>query len=217
MIDPVLQHTNAIDVQTLNDSETSSADVSSNCKTPTQDELAAVVRVGAAGSDGSGTVVAPNRVLTAYHVVESAIDNWVYINNDWAKGHLIGLSIENDMALLAVDTGNIKPIKIRRTYVGDSDVGYVSGFPGGLDKVAKPASKFIYVQEFLIAKAEIDHGISGGGLLTCDAGEHVYSGVVIGWPALRRDGDLYFYENQAAIMPIPTAVKPFLRDHSIEL
>jgi serine protease Do len=71
---------------------------------------AAVVGIGRGWRFGSGTVIAPNRVLTAAHHVRSEGVTVTFAEDRNATAELVEVDRDLDLALLEVDTGEVEPL-----------------------------------------------------------------------------------------------------------
>ena len=69
----------------------------------------AVAGIGRGWGRGSGVVVAPGQVLTVAHVLRGD-EVAVSLGGDVAEGRVLGVDSDLNVALLAVDTGEIEPV-----------------------------------------------------------------------------------------------------------
>jgi S1-C subfamily serine protease len=77
---------------------------------------AAVVRIRSTnrcgqGIEGSGFVYAPDRVMTNAHVVAGVSDPAVDVNGSTVPGHVVYYDPQTDVAVLAVPTGGVRPLR----------------------------------------------------------------------------------------------------------
>ena len=70
----------------------------------------AVAGIGRGWGRGSGVVVAPGQVLTVAHVLRGD-EVAVSLGGDVAEGRVLGVDSDLNVALLAVDTGEIEPVQ----------------------------------------------------------------------------------------------------------
>ena len=83
------------------------------CSRPNAEVLKSIVRVASVdGADASGVVIAPNRVLTAAHVVDDHYRALVYINSEYRDALVVATDPSTDLALLAVTTDHLQPIRV---------------------------------------------------------------------------------------------------------
>ena len=140
------------------------------------DRAAAAVVPITSGTDliGSGVVVAPDRVLTAAHVVDDAAgtDTRVLLGADSVAYDVIGIDRTRDLALLAVSLPKIQPIvwgDSRSVLRGDEVI--VLGYPIGLESVSltrgvvSSPSQVVGGSTFIQTDAAINPGNSGGALV----------------------------------------------------
>src|SRR5215207_1186013 len=69
----------------------------------------AVVGIGRGWGRGSGVVVAPGQVLTVAHVLRGD-EVAVTLAGEVVEGRVLGADADRNVALLAVDTGEIEPV-----------------------------------------------------------------------------------------------------------
>src|SRR5450759_3157554 len=136
---------------------------------------AAVVPI-TSGTDliGSGVVVAPDRVLTAAHVVDDAAgtDTRVMLGAASVSYDVIAIDRTRDLALLAATLPSIQPIvwgDSRAVLIGDEVIAL--GFPVGLESGSVARGVVSWVNEvvggatFILTDAAINPGGSGGALV----------------------------------------------------
>jgi len=101
---------------------------SDECAYPDEPTLAAIVQVATDhGSYASGVVFDNNRVLTAAHALQGGGRFFVRVSNGFRVADLVSVDHANDLAVLAVDTARIQPLRISlysRPLVGS---GYATG------------------------------------------------------------------------------------------
>ncbi|MBO9713215.1 serine protease [Sphingomonas sp.] len=141
---------------------------------------------------GSGFAVAPNRVVTNFHVIELATrypDNVLIgvVPSEGDKpyqGKLIAVDRDHDLALVEFSGGRLPPLTLFSGPVQEGDSLIALGYPGNVDRaVAKSGADYITPQSpvrsqgnlsglrtldgtsVLLHTASIAHGNSGGPLL----------------------------------------------------
>lgn len=161
----------------------------SSCSGPGAEALAAVLPIATDhGSHASGVVFERGRVLTAAHAVQGASRFFVRTGEDFRRADLISVDHEADLAVLAIDTGNIQPLPLAGTELASSEPVWAVGFPRarGLET---SSGVFQRVADGAVhTSATIDSGQSGGGLLSCYEGEYAIAGMLRGYGAY-RSGD----------------------------
>lgn len=128
---------------------------------------------------GSGFVVAEDRIVTNAHVVAGVTEPIVEAPGEAAvEGHVVAFDPENDLALIAVSGLETPPLAIADAPAG-TDVA-VAGYPFGGPLELRPARVMsvgpITIQEsgrtatrdIVTLAADVDHGNSGGPVLTGD-------------------------------------------------
>ncbi len=161
------------------------------CNTPDTVVTQSIVRVATGdGGDASGVVVAPDRVLTAAHVVFESDLALVRIDNDYRRATLLALDQSADLALLAVHTGNLKPLPLAQTTLYDYEQVWAIGYPLALDQVTTHGFLRNRSQGRLFTSAPIQAGASGGGLMRCENGHFELAGLIRGYGAYRVGDEL---------------------------
>jgi serine protease Do len=156
----------------------------------------AVVGLGRGWHSGSGVVTAPGRVLTAAHTVRRDEATVVFGDGERKNARVAGVDEALDLALLAVDTGDIDPVEFPgddvSSGVGSPVLAVVN--PGGrglratLGFVSAPGRSFRgprgrLVKGCLEHTAPLPRGSSGSPLV--DA-----AGRLLGLNAIRLEGGL---------------------------
>lgn len=131
---------------------------------------------------GSGFVVAPNRVVTNAHVVAGIDEPIVEAPGRGAvAGRVVAFDREADLALIATDPLDVAPLPLAATPEPGTAVG-VAGYPFGGPFTLRSGSVMstgpltivegdrTTTREVTTFAAQVDHGNSGGPLLT-GAGE----------------------------------------------
>ncbi len=72
---------------------------------------ASAVRIGGGWRGGSGVVIGPGAVLTNAHNVRSEELTVTFADGRQAQGKLAGIDVDGDLAVVAVDAGNLPPLE----------------------------------------------------------------------------------------------------------
>ena len=151
----------------------------------------AVVGIGRGWGRGSGVVVAPGQVLTVAHVLRGD-EVAVAIGGEVVEGRVLGADPDLDVALLAVETGDVEPVAWADV---DPEVGapvFALANPGGrglrttFGLVSATGRGFRgprgrRVNGSIEHTAPLPRGSSGGPLVDAE-------GRLLGLNAVRRDG-----------------------------
>lgn len=171
---------------------TGSSFASGYCAVPALDVLDSVVRVHGHMVEGSGVVIAENRVVTAAHVIKDVSLLNVSVGGVQRYAELISLLPDRDLALLKVNTMGQRPIPLNYLPLEPLDTVWAVGYPLGGDQLA---SRGVFKGSHnnygdLQTTASVNHGQSGGGLIACIEGQHVLAGVISSFGAINM-GDHY--------------------------
>jgi S1-C subfamily serine protease len=163
--------------------------------------LASIVRVETAdGVSASGVVIGTNRVVTAAHAVDNAEFAFVRIERSVRQATILAMDEQADLALLAVDTGGLTPVRLSERHLDEEEPVWAVGFPRAREQQTT-AGRFRRQQDGrLHTSAFIDSGDSGGGLLRCSGGAYELAGVVHGFVAYRQ-GHEYINTGDSASVP----------------
>jgi len=170
-----------------------SGQVGAQCGWPNRIALDSVVRVTSDdGSHASGVVVAPDRVLTAAHAIDQNFRSYVRIDGSLKLARVVMIDRQKDLAILHANTGNILPIPIGEGSLSTSETVWAVGFPRAESKTTSSGSFKVRaeIDGALHTTAPIDSGQSGGGLISCERGQHVLAGMLRGFAAY-VNGDRY--------------------------
>lgn len=180
------------------------------CVWPDDKTLEAILPVATDhGSHASGVVFAPNRVLTAAHAVDGAGKYFVRVNNGFRNATLLLIDRENDLAVLAVDTRNIRPMPLAAAQPSQSQKVWAVGFPKAQGKTT---SKGVFQRNragALHTSAPIDSGQSGGGLLICEQGSYQLLGMLRGYGAY-LSGDTYVKLQNHSVSVAAATIQEFI-------
>ncbi len=161
------------------------------CDVPPEQVLNSVVRISGDNTEGSGVIVAPDRVITAAHVVTSIRTPMVDINGVRRPANILLINEAKDFALLEVSTGGQRAIPLRSQPMRISDAVWAVGFPLGGDQVVNEGEFEGVIEDgTLHTTASVDHGQSGGGLISCEDGRHVLAGMTTAFGAISAGGEI---------------------------
>ena len=180
------------------------------CSGPGADALAAVLPVATDhGSHASGVVFQRGRVLTAAHAVEGASRFFVRTDEDFRRADLISVDHEADLAVLAIDTGDIQPLPLAGAELTAEEPVWAVGFPRAR-ALETTSGVFQRVSDGAVhTSASIDSGQSGGGLLSCTGGEYAIAGMLRGYGAY-RSGDRYVKLDNHSVSVAARTIQHFL-------
>lgn len=181
------------------------------CELPDSETRASIVHIKSSrGSTASGVVIGKNRVLTVAHAVDRDNKFSAEIEGQRVDAQVLATDEANDLALLAVPTGNLKIIPLSNIPLKVEEPVWALGFP--LAK-SQRLSLGLYQSVFngrLYTSTHVNSGVSGGGLLRCEDGQFALAGVVHGFVAQVRNEE---YINIGDSTSVPAAViQTFLRD-----
>lgn len=165
------------------------------CPAPEYETMSAVVRVVGDGVEGSGVVVAKNRILTAAHVVDGLDQINIIHKSAKRQATLVSTMPERDLALLIADTSNQKPIRMRAHWLRPDSEVWAIGFPLGGPQVAAGGQIEAYESGDVQTNASVNHGQSGGGLVACEDGQHILAGMIRAYGAVQQGSRLVRLEN----------------------
>ena len=175
------------------------------CDWPDAGALRAVVPVAAEdGSYASGVVVDTNRVLTAAHALNPGQHVFVSVEGHFRRARVIGVDEATDLAILAVDTASIKPMKIASAELSRAQQVWAVGYPRASGMAT---SAGVFTRQAGVAvhtSAPIDQGHSGGGLLQCANGSYELAGMLRGYGAYLSDGRYVRVKNHSVSVAAAT-------------
>jgi S1-C subfamily serine protease len=129
---------------------------------------------------GSGFVVAPDRIITNAHVVAGVTEPIVEAPGQPAvQGRVVAYQPDQDLALIAVDGLDVAPLQLADRPV-DGTQAAVAGYPFGGPYQLRSAQILTtgpltiledgreFTREIATLAAQVDHGNSGGPVLTFD-------------------------------------------------
>lgn len=183
-----------------------------DCAQPDRDTLTAIVPVATDhGSHASGIVIDNNRVLTAAHALQGAGHFFVRVGASFRSADLVMVDHKHDLAVLAVDTALIKPLRISGFSPAHSDPVWAAGYPRAQSMTTSAGVFQAFSGGALHTSATIDPGQSGGGLLSCSAGSWSLVGMLRGYGAYLQ-GDQYVKLENHSVSVAGTTINEFLSD-----
>ncbi|MBT8135592.1 MAG: serine protease [Gammaproteobacteria bacterium] len=189
-------------IETRHASYIANSNAHAMCETPDDGILSSVVRVATDdGADASGVIVAADRVLTAAHVVIDADLSLVRVHGEYRKARLLAVDPGNDLALLAVDTGSLRPVRLTHDDLFDYEQVWAVGYPLALDQVTTQGYFRNEVEGRLFTSAPIEAGASGGGLVRCRDGQFELAGIIRGYGGYWSEGELIPLHNLSIHTP----------------
>ncbi len=192
-------------------------EIPKRCDTPDEQILASVVRVATSdGGDASGVVVSSNLVLTAAHVVIGADYTLVRVSDEYRHAMLLGIDDTSDLALLAVDTGTLQPLRLTHLDLSNYEEVWAIGFPLALEQVTTHGHVTDESQGRIFASAPINAGASGGGLMRCRDGVFELAGLIRGYGAYRIGDQLVRLEDLSIHTPADQ-IQQFVLAHGLDL
>lgn len=152
--------------------------------------LDSIVRITGEDTIASGVVVAPNKIITAAHVIDELNTIYVEIDGIATEAQVTMVYPEKDFAILEVNTGHIEHASRAQDVLSLSSIYWAVGYPLGGGKVINPGLFSSYADGDIHTTASVNFGQSGGGLFLCENGNLVLAGMVTGFAAIDH-GDYY--------------------------
>ncbi len=183
-----------------------------DCPAPDRRLKTGIVKIVGKGAVGSGVVIAPGMVLTAAHVLEGMAEVDVAIGRKRRDARIVSRNHRIDLALLAVDTTGTTPLPLRRSPLDEKApvwaVGYAFGkrLKTGQGRFRTEANRLLYTS------APVDFGQSGGGLLSCENGRLVLTGIIRAFGAEKRGGKLV-RRNDISVATRTSDTRSFVNAH----
>ena len=168
----------------------SSAIAGAQCSPPNQQLKRTIVLIDAGTSIGSGIVIAPNRILTAAHVVADADNVEITINNFRLTATVISRQFDTDLALIEAPNLPVRPVAFATHKRIKQEWVWAMGYPFGQELVSASGQYKGIWSHALYTSASVNFGQSGGGLIACENGHHVLAGVVRAFGANKINGKL---------------------------
>ncbi len=171
------------------------------CEIPRGDVLRSVVRVVGDGVEGSGVIVDRDRVITAAHVIDGIRDLHVNFDGIRRSARVSIVFPDKDIALLEVDTAFLRPLRFLERPLSAEELVWAVGYPLGGNQLASSGHYRGDVHGDLHTTASVNHGQSGGALLTCDDGQFVLAGMITAFGAVERGGNLVRLDDYSVSLP----------------
>ena len=194
----------------------SSSVFAEQCGWPERDALETIVRVTSDdGSHASGVVIERNMVLTAAHAVNEHYQSYIIVGEEVRSADIVLIDRSRDLAILEVETGAIQPIQLGANDLSTSAKVWAVGFPRAESKTTSSGSFKVKAATdgALHTTAPIDSGQSGGGLITCEAGQHVLAGMLRGFAAY-VSGDSYVKIKNHSVSVATAEIRNFISQQS---
>ncbi len=194
----------------------SSSVFAEQCGWPERDALETIVRVTSDdGSHASGVVIERNMVLTAAHAVDEHYQSYIIVGEEVRSADIVLIDRSRDLAILEVETGAIQPIQLGAQDLSTSAKVWAVGFPRAESKTTSSGSFKVKAATdgALHTTAPIDSGQSGGGLITCEAGQHVLAGMLRGFAAY-VSGDSYVKIKNHSVSVATAEIRNFISQQS---
>ena len=194
----------------------SSSVFAEQCGWPERDALETIVRVTSDdGSHASGVVIERNMVLTAAHAVDEHYQSYIIVGEEVRSADIVLIDRSRDLAILEVETGAIQPIQLGAQDLSTSAKVWAVGFPRAESKTTSSGSFKVKAETdgALHTTAPIDSGQSGGGLITCEAGQHVLAGMLRGFAAY-VSGDSYVKIKNHSVSVATAEIRNFISQQS---
>ena len=152
--------------------------------------MIAVVRIKTeSGGHASGVVLGRGRVVTVAHVLDRDSLPTVEIAGRQLQARVLSTDKEDDLALLAVDTGDTPPVALSASPLQKFEPVWAVGFPLALEQYTTWGHFQAVHRGRLYTSAPITSGNSGGGLLRCSRGRFELAGVVQSFHGFKRGQD----------------------------
>jgi len=191
----------------------SSNALAEQCGWPERDALETVVRVTSDdGSHASGVVIEQDTVLTAAHAVDEHFQSYIIVGEEVRNADIVLIDRSRDLAILEVETGTIRPIRLGAQDLSVSAKVWAVGFPRAESKTTSSGSFKVKAETdgALHTTAPIDSGQSGGGLISCEAGRHVLAGMLRGFAAY-VSGDSYVKIKNHSVSVASAEIRSFIK------
>ena len=142
------------------------------------------------GSTASGVVIGQNKVITVAHAIDPRSKIYVEIDEVLHQAEILSINRQTDLAYLLVQTNNIQPIPLATKHPKVGESVWAAGFPLAAEQ--RVSTGFFEQLEGgrLYTSVHINSGTSGGGLLRCEDGIAKLAGIIHGYVALHKGGNL---------------------------
>lgn len=181
-----------------------------HCDWPDGQSLDAIVAVtDEDGSYASGVVIDRNRVLTAAHAISLTHQVFIKVDNQYRPARILMVDRRDDLALLSVDTSEIAPLPVATSDPATNQSVWAVGYPRATDRATTHGHLTRNQAGSLHASASIDLGQSGGGLIFCRQGAYYLGGMLRGYGAYEREGQLIKVPNHSVSVGAATIQRFF--------
>lgn len=141
------------------------------------------VELSSGQAAGSGVIVGPGRIVTAYHVVKNARQVLVEVNGEVLQGHVVIHDLQHDLALIAVPTEGMPyvPLLPGDQHLVQQQIVSLVGFPHGDQQQSHEALVSSWIEtryDEIYVNAPVLGGESGGGLFTTIDDQVYLAGVI---------------------------------------
>ncbi len=189
------------------------ASVSANvqCEMPDDMVLDSIVRVSGGTTEATGVVIDRNLVLTAAHVIaDMETAPFIGYHGIHKQAQIIAVFSDYDLALLTTDTGSLTPIPFSKQDLHPLEAVWTIGYPraGNLTSATGVFKSDLEEGEIHVT-AFVDSGQSGGGVLSCEYGRFVLSGMIKGFGAIDY-GDYYVRVDDYSVAVPASDIKSFV-------
>lgn len=176
--------------------------VSRQCSIPGSETMTSIVRIVTSnGVNASGVVIEKDRVLTVAHIIDEDADMMIQYSGDSYHAEVLASNDENDLALLAANTGSLKPIILTGVRLERLEQVWAVGFPLALEQKLTIGLFQSVDNGRLYTTTHVNSGNSGGGLLRCRDGAFELAGIVHGYVAY-LDGGKYVNIGDSTSVPV---------------
>ncbi len=187
------------------------ASPSQKCAQISPAETDAIVEIRIGNSQASGVVVGQDLVLTVLHSIP-ANDSEIELIASNAFAEVLAGHQGYDLALLKVDTGDIKPLPLNLQPMYPGEAVWALGYRD--HQINTTEGKYLR-QNYrgLLTSAPIAEGYSGGALLHCSQSNYAMTGLLHAFTAKLVAGELI---NSGHSRAIPAkAIHNFLKEQGI--
>lgn len=165
------------------------------CLVPGPETRAAIVRIATStGSNASGVIVGQGQVLTVAHALDDigTTDTHVSVEiaGQFREAKVLRIDLEKDLALLSVDTADLKPANMGTKSLSELEQVWAVGFPLALEQRTTLGLFQRLDGGRLYSNAHVNSGSSGGGLFRCQGGAYELVGVLRAFIAYKIGDEL---------------------------
>ncbi len=142
------------------------------------------------GATASGVVIEKNRVITVAHAVRGIDRIFVGIGEGYREARVISVDEPADLAYLAVETEDIPPLAMADRPPSKGESVWATSFPLAANQRVSTGFFEAMNNGRLYTSVHINSGSSGGGLLRCEYGTVKLAGLIHGYVALNKNGQI---------------------------